>query len=350
MMSKLGFVTAHIFCNYLMLQIYMYILDEKRMIRFLSQEESLHMLTFLVLVCNIVGMCLMMKRHRNWFVVILHTLMPYGICTALSYAQDQKVAIIGGLAIAIGLSAVYAVLIFRQKIKRKTRYKSIIMRRIGKVLSGLYYCIGTTLAVFAILCFTRVFNPRINISSSLPATRQMGYTNETLQEAESDIMKLAESSWSTLTVQEKLDVLQVVANLEQAYLGIPQTLTVVAEDMEENLCGYYGDYEWTIYINRLYLEEKSAEFVLNTLCHEAYHAYQKRQVEVYCRVDENTRNMLMFREMETYFWEFLLYIDGEEDFKGYYSQKIEEDAREYAKKRVKVYEGLVKKLQEEGEG
>jgi len=28
--------------------------------------------------------------------------------------------------------------------------------------------------------------------------------------------------------------------------------------------------------------------------------------------------------METYFWEFLLYIDGDRDFNGYYTQKVEE--------------------------
>ena len=349
MMSKFGFVAAHIYGNFLMLQIYQIILDEKRMVRFASQETSMRILTILALVCNIVGMCLMMKHHRTWYVVILHVLLPYGICTVLSYVQDKPVVIIGGIVIAFLLTAGYAFLIFRQKIKSKTRRKEIVLRRVRKVFDGLHCCLGTVLAVFAILCFVRVFKPQIYVPATVPATYKATYTEEELQEMKDDFMKLTESSWDTLTLQEKLNTLQVVANLEQAYLGIPQTLTVVAEEMEERQCGYYRDSEWKIHLNKAHLEEKSAQSALDTLCHEAYHAYQKRQVEVYCRVDERTRNMLMFRELEPTFWEEILYVDASRDFVAYYTQGIETNAREYEEKRVRVYERLAEKMQKEGE-
>lgn len=349
MMSKYGFVSAHIYGNFLMLQIYKFILDEKRMVRFASQETSMRILTILALVCNIMGMCLMMKHHRTWYVVILHVLLPYGICTVLSYAQDKPVAIIGGIVFAVLLTAGYAFLIFRQKIKSKTRRKEIVLRRVRKVFDGLHCCLGTVLAVFAILCFVRVFRPQIYVPATVPATYKTSYTDAELLEMKTDFMRLTESNWNTLTLQEKLNSLQVVANLEQAYLGVPQTLTVVAADMEQRMCGYYRDSDWKIYMNKAHLETKSAETVLDTLCHEAYHAYQKRQVEVYCRVDERTRNLLMFRELESDFWESIFYADASKNYTAYYTQGIERDAREYAKKRVKVYEGLVEKLQEEGE-
>lgn len=346
-MSKFGFIAAHVYCNFLMTYVYLNILDCKRMVRFVSQADSLRILMVLVLVCNVVGMCLMMKRHRTWFVVILHMLMPYGICTMLSYARERTGLIAGGLIIAVLLAAVYGFLIFRQKIKNKARRKTIILRRIAKVGAGLHCCLGTTLAVFAILCFIRVLSPQIDIPASVSATYKVNYTDEEYKEAEQEFMKLAESRWNVLTLREKLDVLQVVANLEQAYLGIPQTLTVVAEDMSAWTCGYYEDYEWKIHINREHLEEGTPESALDTLCHEAYHAYQKRQVEIYCRLDEKTRNMLMYRKAEIYFEEFFLYVDATEDFEGYYNRETEKDARAYAAERVNVYYNILETKQAE---
>ncbi len=345
MMTKFGFVCAHIYCNYLMTYLYLGVLNSMRMVRFVSSAESLRILTILVLVCNVTGMCLMMKRHRTWFVVILHTLMPYGISTVLSYVGERKGAIIGGLAAAIAATGVYAFLIFRQKIKNRAKRRTIMLKRVGKVFAGLHCCVGTVLAVFAILCFVRVFNTRLEVTADVPATMKISYTDEELRKVEADFMKLAESRWETLTLREKLDVLQVVANLEQSYLGISQTLTVVAEDMKERTCGYYDDYEWTIHLNRAHLEEKSAKFVLDTVCHEAYHAYQKRLVEVYCRVDEKTRNLMMFRQMETYLWETILYVDTGADYMGYYNQDTEAHARAYAEERVKAYYDILETMQ-----
>ena len=347
-MSKFGFAAAHLYCNVLMTYVYISIFDCSRMVRFVSSADSLRILTISVLVCNLVGMLLMMNRHRTWFVVILHMLMPYGICTALSYAQERAGLIVGGLAVAILLTVIYAFLIFRQKIKNKARRKIIILRRIGKVGSGLHCCVGTTLAVFAILCFIRVLSPQIDIPASVAATYKVSYTDEEFKEAEKLFMKIEEDCWHTLTLQEKLDVLQVVANLEQAYLGIPQTLTVVAEDMQVRTCGYYEDYEWKIHLNREHLEERSAKSALDTLCHEAYHAYQKRQVEIYCRLDEKTRNMLMYRKAETYFEEMFLGINVLEDFAGYYNQETETDARAYAEERVDVYYSILEEKLTEG--
>ena len=125
-MTKFGFVCAHIYCNFLMTYLYLGVLNRMRMVRFVSSSESLRILTMLVLVCNVAGMCLMMKRHRTWFVVILHTLMPYGICTVLSYVGERKGAIIGGLAAAVVATVVYAFLIFRQQIKNKAKRKTIL--------------------------------------------------------------------------------------------------------------------------------------------------------------------------------------------------------------------------------
>lgn len=338
-MSKFGFVIAHLCMSLWMLFYYTTLMSPRRMISWVSSEDSWQLFWLLVIVCSIAGMCFTMKRHRTWFAVILHTLMPYGICTVLSYVQYEKGIIIGGLVIAVVLAGAYAVYILSGNITGdKAKYKWIMKQRIRRAIGGLHYCLSTTLAVFAVLClWGDVFSTSMDVSASVPATQKIAYTEEETEEAERDFVARMESGEEELTAQERLDILQMVANMEQAYLGIPQTLTVEVEDMERGTCGYYEDYTWTIYVNREYLETLSMQRLLVTVCHEAYHAYQKRLVQVYCRVDDQTENMLMFREIKTYLWEFLFYIDGTKDFEGYYSQNVERDARDYAEKRVEEY-------------
>lgn len=348
MMSKFGFVAAHVYCNYLMGISYLKTFDGRQMVQGVSGAESLRILMLLVVVCNVVGMCLMMKRHRTWFVVALHTLMPYGICTMLSYVREGTPVIVGGLIVAGLLSVTYAVLIFRQKIKNRTRYKTIMFRRIGKSFAGVHCCVGTALALFAVLCLFGAFEKDTNLYAYISATQKTEYTDGELQRMEEAILQLKTEAWDKMTSQERLDVLQVVANIEQTTLGMSKTLKVVAKDMRESMWGYYQEYEWTIYVNRSYLEDKSAPEMLDTICHEAYHAYQWSLAEAYCKADKETRNLQLFREIEPYVEEFLSYKDGLEDPGEYYNQKVEADARTYAAKRVIGYLLLLEDL-EEGE-
>lgn len=347
MMTKFGFVAAHVYCNYLMSIFYLKTFGGRQMVQGVSCGESLRILMTLIVVCNVIGMCLMMKRHRTWFVVVLHTLMPYGICTVLSYAGEGKILICGGLVTAGALTVAYAVLIFRQKIKNKARYKEIMLRRIGKSFAGMHCFVGTVLALFGVLCLFGTFEKDTNLYASIPATQKTEYTDAELQKLEEAILHLKKETWDGMTAQERLDVLQVVVNIERGELGIPKTLKVVAQDMSEGQWGYYREYEWTIYVNKAYLEEKSATELLDTVCHEIYHAYQWSLVKAYCKADDETRNLKLYQDIEPYVEELARYKNGSEDPAVYYSQKVETDARTYAAKRVIAYLLLLEDL---GEG
>ena len=61
------------------------------------------------------------------------------------------------------------------------------------------------------------------------------------------LSRLNDSDWFSLSFEEKLDVLQAVANIECRYLGISHELNVVAKDMEQGtILGSYSDRTHTI--------------------------------------------------------------------------------------------------------
>ena len=55
------------------------------------------------------------------------------------------------------------------------------------------------------------------------------------------ILLLQEDEWEKLSAQERLDVLQTVANIEQRYLGLPNELNVGVANLDADILGYYTD-------------------------------------------------------------------------------------------------------------
>ena len=97
---------------------------------------------------------------------------------------------------------------------------------------------------------------------------------------------LQEDEWEKLSAQERLDVLQAVANIEQRYLGLPNELNVGVANLDADILGYYTDKTHEIIVSADSLLYDSPWEVLDTICHEAYHSYQYRLVEALNGADE----------------------------------------------------------------
>ena len=63
------------------------------------------------------------------------------------------------------------------------------------------------------------------------------------------LLFLQDEKWSQLNTQEKLDVMQSVANIESHYLGLPNELNVSVVNLENGTLGSYVDGIHTIYIS-----------------------------------------------------------------------------------------------------
>lgn len=151
------------------------------------------------------------------------------------------------------------------------------------------------------------------------------------------IYRLQEDIWCLLPVQERLDVLQTAANMEQKYLGLSNELNVGAANLEEGVMGCYIENTHEIIIDLDSLMNDTSWEVLDTVCHEAYHNYQHCLVEVFNAAEENSKGLRIFNSVRSYASEFDNYINGKEDFCGYYTQDCETDARAYAEEVVRYY-------------
>lgn len=274
---------------------------------------------------------------RNYWTLIVALLLPYGIYTILAYNDTLKYLTSCVLLIAGIISCLFSLLILTRRVKNTAKKTKIVRRRA-------YRCFWHAVSVFALgmavimmpMILHGAFGTTI-FKSSVRATSENNYQDQTISNNIEMIMKLQENKWEKLSTQEKLDVMQTVANIEARYLGLSNELNVGATNLAEYTLAAYSDPTHTIYISLNHLENDSAYEVLNSCCHEAYHAYQHRLIDAYNSAEEELKNLRIYKKAVLYIREFNDYADGYENFCAYYYQECESDAREYAEIAVKDY-------------
>jgi cbb3-type cytochrome oxidase subunit 3 len=158
---------------------------------------------------------------------------------------------------------------------------------------------------------------------------------------------LASETWKTLSVEEKMDILQVLVNIEGRYLGFDKTIRVVADNLDRSILGYYVDEDGLIVINISLLFEEP-QSIVKTVEHECRHAAQHTLVRIYNELDEAQQNSIYMYEASVYKTEFENYVDGEESYYQYYAQECESDARSYSEEAVNdIYNRIDEYLQTE---
>ena len=130
--------------------------------------------------------------------------------------------------------------------------------------------------------------------------------------------------------------MKTVADIEANYLGIPEA-NVCADPLRETLLGSYNFSQNTVTLNLHQLSTQDAHTMLLVICHEMYHAYQHRLVNLYDQVEEEYRELQLFSQTATYKEEFSNYVDAKEDYDGYATQLCEQKSNEYARIAVKEY-------------
>lgn len=333
--SKAEFLFHH--AVWIAISLFIYVRVLFRCVGTLTFQESKWILYGILFVSVLAGLCLQMKYRRNNFSVFLNLIIGYGCYAAITYIEINKTAIVIALAISGILAVLYAVLILTQKIKNKTQKPKILWNRMKNILRAgqTFFAFGFVF-VLVLIGGNSLFSSTI-IDATVPATNMFASNEQTINNNIETILKLQEEEWAELKVQEKLDVLQTVANIEQRYLGLPNELNVGAANLEENVLSYYSDKTHEIVINLDSLTKDPAWRLLQSVCHEAFHSYQHRIVDVYNQTEQDMKDLRLLRDASSYAEEFDHYISGEDDIAGYYSQKCEKDAREYAEQAVSDY-------------
>lgn len=280
--------------------------------------------------------CFLEKKRTGWSVLI-SVMFPYGIYTVVAYWKTLQSRIVIVLISAIMLSLIVSIRVMTRKIKRRKNLKYIIVQRFCGciVVMGNIFTVAFVVIMVPLL-LQRVFGVTL-FRSGVEA--EMGYENEsqTISSNIDTVLMLQDEKWSSLSLDDKLDVLQCVANIEAHYLGLPNELDVGASNLPEYTLACYSDVYHTININLEHLENDLAEEVLNSCCHEVYHSYQHRLVDAYNEAPKEVQQLQIYKNAAIYIEEFGNYEDGDENFCAYYSQQCEEDARSYAEDAVIYY-------------
>lgn len=260
------------------------------------------------------------KKKRTYWTLIVALVLPYGMYTILSYHSTLGHMITNVLLLASVISLLFAILILARKVKNPAKKKQVIRLR-------LYRCFMRTSSVFAVgmlvimlpMFLHGAFGTAL-FKSNVHATAENMKQEQTISNNIETILKLQESEWIKLSTQEKLDVIQTVANIEAHYLGLSNELNVGVANLPEYTLAAYSDPTHTVYINLTHLENDRAQYVLDSCCHEAYHAYQHRLVDAYNSAPESTKSLRVYKKAALYVDEFNNYVDGYEDFCSYYFQ------------------------------
>lgn len=301
-----------------------------------TYNESKRVFLIILLFSFILGIIAYRKRKTNWSVALC-VLGPFGLYTLLAYAKTAKIFIIISTSIAITLALVYTVYNLIRKMKsttleiRKETLKSQT-RQCAYILSSL---VILSFTVIMVTISVGTFFGTSLLKSDVEPVQGTSEQAQTINGNMNKILLLQEDEWEKLDVKEKLSVMQAVANIEAHYLGLPNELNVGTKNLGKDTLGNYNDDTHTININLDSLENDQAEEILEACCHEAYHSYQYRLVDAYNSADESSKSLSIFRKAATYNDEF---DDGApSNFKDYYSQNCEKDARDYSEDAVYDY-------------
>lgn len=148
-----------------------------------------------------------------------------------------------------------------------------------------------------------------------------------------DCLKLTADKWNSLDVDTKIEILNTLEAHEAEVnfrIACPVEGRFLYTGNDGIVMGQYDRNTCKIYINDSQLAPDSkygasADRILTTLLHEGRHSYQHQAVT----------GVIIHDEAETKVWteNFQKYITFQEDPKGYYTQPIEADARNYATQR-----------------
>lgn len=294
-------------------------------------------LAALLLVFGAAGSVLTLRKDKDRELCICRGLLcAYGLYTAAAYRPILPRPIQIFLLVVGVLSAAAAGCIILRPIRPGSplRRRRIFAIRFKKAAAGVLMVVGvSSSALLAVLGAGRLFRNSLFKAKVKPTTSAV--EEQTIANNLEMLSLLTGDRWTALSVEQKLDVLQVVANVEQRYLGLPTELTVGAANLTQMelpvVSGYCEEtHEILVDLDSL-LNDTSWELV-NSIAHEARHCYQYRLAEVYQATQTDDQDLLLFREAlaPVFADELANYEDAKDNFQAYYDQQLERDARDYA--------------------
>lgn len=302
----------------------------------MSYDQSRTILIVMIATMSAIGIILNIRKNRNGMSVFANIALPFGLYTALAYISVNRYLFVTVFILAGLISTLFAVVTMCRRIRSKKTWL-VIAKRIKRIIVQMQYLFAIGLFATMLVLGGGAFFGSSLLQPEVIATTYEEAEEQTINNNIESVLMLQEELWVDLSVPERLNILQTVANIERRYLGIPHKLNVGVANLGEYTLGYYDDRKHQVIVSLDSLINDPAEEVLNTVCHESYHAYQHCIVSVLENADEESKNLRLFRDARNYAEEFCDYKSGGNGFYDYYYQECEMDAREYAEDAVFDY-------------
>ena len=302
----------------------------------MSYDQSRTILIVMIVVMSAIDIMINIRKNRNGMSVFANVVLPFGLYTALAYISVNRYLFVTVFILAGLATTFFAMVTMRRRIRSKKTWL-VIAKRIKLIIVQMQHLFAIGLFATMLLLGVGAFFGSSLLQPEVIATTYTEAEEQTINNNIESVLMLQEELWVDLSVPERLNILQTVANIERRYLGIPHELNVGVANLGEYTLGYYDDRKHQVIVSLDSLMNDPADEVLNTVCHESYHAYQHCIVSVLENADEELKNLRLFRDARNYAEEFCDYKSGDNGFYAYYYQECEMDAREYAEEAVLDY-------------
>lgn len=305
----------------------------------LSLAASRCVLLAMAEIGTAIGFCSSLNDGRTHWRTALNVLTPYGLYLALNDAAGQSHAFlwIAALVCAGVILVVYGAILFSAPIHHKQNRAFVLEVRFFQLFSVTWLLVKTLLCLFVVVS---IIASSIGLNAIRPTTDSVNCVSAAEEPGSIDqwreqLQAFQPDRWEKLSLQERTDLLQLVADIETGYLGLLEQIYVSCQTMPPNILGAYAhEFGGIVYINRDHLLYDPPKAVLETLLHEAYHAAQHYLVDLSSTAAPAYRSLIFLRPAEQYKAEFEHYNSGEANFADYFEQACERDAREYAETRL----------------
>ena len=293
-----------------------------------SAAQSLLVLEVALLCGLALDLLPVLRVVRNGWSILTTMFLILGSYTFVTYYRNYPGLYLGILAVTAAVAASYLVWVFVRKNNAEMEPQKKFRRRMQQGSMGIK-TVAAVIGVFFILCAAA--------TKYLPQAEDVlcktVYTDEDALAAHiEELRNLQPEKYAGLTVDEKIQLLQVIANIEGRYLGLDTRITVGCSDLKEDTLGYYRDATKEIQIDMEYLDSEPRKVVC-LLCHEMYHAAQHQYARIYDKLSQEEKKSYFLTEAAIYAKELKDYKNGEEggvyEYFAYYSQSLEREARAY---------------------
>lgn len=260
----------------------------------------------------------------------------------------------GILIVAFTIFSIFVINRSLRKRRRKAKTFRFIQRLITILsLAGIVLFFPTNNALENIERFNAASNENIILSTVKANNNAKAKDNSFIKAHLNELMPLVDGTYNNLSTQEKLDILQIVCNIESTYSGNSKGISIALKSLFANdeVCtqGCFSNFEERIYLNLDVFDDMSESEALYVTLHECFHANQYEQIKLLNALSDEFKDNALLHEAKLYEQGFNNYKSCENGscFEEYESQYVERTANSYAYVTSQEYIKLIKQYSSE---